>query len=654
MGKIREENLPLYGAIIRSGVSSAAVTKISLPKSESRFFIIDSNDIVGQNSINVFTESFPLFAKENIKYIGEPIGALFGPSKEAVESRLKDLIIEYSPNESSEEATLKHSPVEYGWGDTESVFSQSHSVFEKQYIEHPFSKTDSAITQVSAYLEDDILKIRVPTQWPFNVRDSVATLCNRTLKSVIVYPQEHFSPKDEKLINPTVLSCIAALAVLKSNSRVNINTILSTSKSRFVIDRKTALDEQGKPLAEEVIVRIEQGSYPLFSAELFKQTLAGLIPLYPLAAFKAQIIVIETPTKPSHFFGDLGYSSALFSTEAHTSAMVRHLKIRPSNWRVNYYSESKERAKVIKYPSFGRLRDLITETSNISDFARHCAAYELQRRSKRLLATFMDYAPGIGIACGGGIGGLSNDSFYHGSSKIQVTLNTDNQIVINSSFFPDKKTGDLWRSVITKELAIEFQDIKFVQNNTDAMVDSGPQVLSLDVERSVKMIIECCRLIKGKRFLQPLPITESVTAKSIVSGDSSLFVSKSWGCVVIEIGVNTVTLDIEARKVWGRFSFDALLDPRALKLKFKHIIIETLSECNIKTNSRNLSDPLLDIEVDLFGNGTIPSSTTSALKAMVMAASASAISQALNSDITSLPLVSDELVNYLKGEKSEN
>lgn len=651
--KTSNESSTIHGIVIRANIDSGSIIGISLPKQDKRFFLLGPKDIAGTNVMDVYGEEQPLFASSEISYKGQPIVALFGPDAETVEVKSREIEIDFQLTAEVQPFHPKHehSPIQYSWGNLEESFAQAASVYEKEYTDRRVWTREDTVSHVTTWLEDGRLHVQAPTQWPFHVRDTVAAVCGRTKKSVIVYPMPHFSTKDEKLLQPSSLAAIAALATLKSKSKVQVSSRFPTYKSPVVITRKTALDQQGKPIAEQVDAIVDQGAFPLFTAELFKQILAGLIPLYQLQAFYAQVRIVESHSPPSHFFGDLGYSSALFSTEAHTSAIARHLQVNPSNWRMKHYGDGKERAKVLETLPVSRLRDLIGTTCTVSDFARHCAAYELQRHMKRPLSAFLNYTRGIGISCGAGISGFSVTSPYHSSARISVTLDSNNHVLINSSFYPSRKITSLWRSVIAKELSIDGETIQFVDNDTSMMVDTGPEVLSLDVERSVMMLSECCRGIKAKRFQEPLPITESATAKSLYTGSQALFSSKNWGCLILELEVNTITLEVEIRRAWGRFSFNNPPDLKRLRLKFRHIINESLSECNIIPIHREGAPPIMDIEVDAFGEDAFPTSATSALRAMVMAAASSALSQALNCEVTAMPITSEDIIGYIRREE---
>lgn len=651
--KTMEDSTTIHGIVIRSNIDSGSIIGITLPKVDTRFFTLGPKDIPGSQEIEVYTESYPLFASSEISYRGQPIIALFGPDMETVEVKSREIEIDFQLTAEVESFHPKqeHSPIHYRWGDTSSHFTGENTVLERTYTDRRVWTREDTVTLVTTWIEDGQIKVQAPTQWPFHVRDTVASICSKPKRQVVVYPEHHFSPKDEKILQPSILAAISALATLKSKKRVQISSRFPTFKSPVVITRKTATDTQGKPIAEQVEATVDQGAFPLFTAELFKQILAGLVPLYPLQAFHAQVKIVESHSPPSHFFGELGYSSALFSTEAHASAIARQFQINPSNWRIKYYGDGKERSRILETLPVSKLRDLIGTTCAVSDFSRHCAAYELQRRMKRPFSAFLNYSRGIGISCGAGISGFSANSPYHTAAKIAIALEANNRVVVNSSFYPSRKTTTLWKRVIAQELSIDGEAIQFIENDTSSMVDTGPEVLSLDVERSVRMIMECCKLIKSKRFQDPLPISESVTAKSILSGEKSLFNSKNWGCLIVELEVNTVTLETEVRRVWGRFSFNNPPEINRLRLKFRHIINESLDECNIISRHREGHPPVMDIEVDAFGSDAFPTSATSALRAMVMSACASALSQALNCDVSAMPITSDDIIGYIRREE---
>lgn len=636
----------LHGVIIPSTMEAGSILGHSKIEDDEPFIIIDSNSVTGNPHISVYKESLPLFASHSVKYVGEPVLALFGPDLESATIRSKTIEIEYQnvATSSSENLLKDHSPIEYIWNDVEQFRTPTTTSFKRTYIEEPHHTKEDAYVKAKAWVKDTILYVKVPTQWPFHVQDSVASVCGRTKKSVVILSEGYTSSYDEKLIIPSIIASIAALGAIKSKKTVILYTKYPTYKSTYTITRETLLDELHKPVAEKIEVEVDQGAYPLFSFEMVQQMIAGLFPLYPIKALYASIKIVESHNTPSHFFGSLGYTSALFSTEAHASAIASHLKKNPANWRIKEYNRYDERERIIKTMDYSQLKDLLSDIVVASDFSRHHAVYSLQSQKSQRLSTFLNYSRGIGIACGAGISGFSLDSALHRDSKIEITLE-NNDITINSSFYPSKKTKKLWYSVIAEELSVDPAIIHSMKRDTSIIVDSGPEVLSLDVARSIEMIRQVCASIKSKRFQEPLPITASVSAKTTIATPETKFVSQNWGCITLEIEINTVTLTAFARRVFGRFLCSHIMNKEQLCSKFRHIMYSALDDFDLIPKHYNNDPPIIDIKVISSDESNIPSSATQSVRAMIYAAYVSALSSASGKEITTLPFTSKQSIS---------
>ncbi|MHC1691696.1 MAG: molybdopterin cofactor-binding domain-containing protein [Sphaerochaetaceae bacterium] len=644
---------PLHGIIIQSTIDSGLVLDIKLPELDNRFLAIGSKDVTGNNHIPIFDDSIPLFTSSRISYKGQPLMALFGPDTETVEVKAREIEVEYQladagSNNPPPDETAASNPATYAWGDLQAVMAEALGFVERTYTDRSVSTCETMVTFAKAQCNDDFLNIEVPTQWPFHVRDSVAEVCGKQKKKIIVTPTSYFAIKDEKLILPSILASIAALAAIKSGQPVQIGARLPTYRPLMRITRKTALDASRKPIAETVQAFVDQGAYALFSEEMFKQILSGLCPQYPLQAFSVQVHFTTSDTPPAHFYGDLGYSTALFSSEAHASALAKDAQMNPANWRLKYYSESPQRAPVLATLPYARLRDLIGGICVKSDYARHNAVYELQRRTKNPLSTFLNYSRGMGIACGAGCNGFSATFAPLQQYHIGLTLDANGHVQVDTSYYPTQKMVSLWKKIIAKTLGVDRDTIDFVCENTSDMLDSGPNVLSQDVDPAASMLIKCCESIKSRRFQEPLPLSETVSTRSVVSNTNPLFTSGTWGTLVVELEINTVSLVIEIRHIWGSFAFSNILDQEQLLIKLRHIITMSLYECGASFSKETGRKTSLDIDIEDQNTGVVPSSVSSALRGMVLAAFSSALSQALNNEVDTLPVCSEDILGYFR------
>jgi len=627
---------PLHGIIIYSSVEKGSIIGHSRIEKGEPFILLDSSDVIGTNTVTIDQSTIPLLGGYDIKYRGEPVLVLFGPSLESVQRRAKSIEIEYQAIPDEETYSLKeHTPVSYAWGKKSVLDAEGLTPFSTSFTfdRHTFTRDSSTIT--AAHQDGKRLVIETSTQWPFHALDTVATTCGRTKKSICIQNRNYHSSYDEYLISPSIHASIAALAVLHTGKSVVLHTNESHSSSCIKTERTTYLDSKGIPVAEQCRIELDQGAYPLFRGELVVQMLAGLTPPYPVKFFSAEFTSVESHLPPTHFYGTLGFTEAIFFTESHVSALAREQNKNPSNWRINHYGEYRQRQAFIAARPLSELKDLISTVGTDGDFSRHHAVYEIQSRSGDTLSPFLNYARGIGIACAPGISGFSLKSKLHKDAKIRITLDK-NKVIVNSSFYPNMKTRKLWFSVIAKQLSVPIETIETVNNKTDDMIDTGPEVLSVDVGRSIEMLTGICAAIQSKRFQEPLPITESVTARSILPAANVKFISENWGCLSLELEIDTITLETYARRVVGRFTFSHVMNTVQLSLKFRRVIHETLSTLDIIPVHRNDAPPLIDVQVFSSEDGAYPSSATQSIRGMVYAAYVSACSQALGTEVTSL------------------
>ena len=165
---------PLHGIIIYSSVEKGSIIGHSRIEKGEPFILLDSSDVIGTNTVTIDQSTIPLLGGYDIKYRGEPVLVLFGPSLESVQRRAKSIEIEYQAIPDEETYSLKeHTPVSYAWGkksvlDAEGLtpFSLTSFTFDR----HTFTRDSSTIT--AAHQDGKRLVIETSTQWPFHALDN--------------------------------------------------------------------------------------------------------------------------------------------------------------------------------------------------------------------------------------------------------------------------------------------------------------------------------------------------------------------------------------------------------------------------------------------------------------------------------------------------
>ncbi|HEX2953534.1 MAG TPA: aldehyde oxidase, partial [Bacillota bacterium] len=80
LGDLKPEGM-LYAKTLRSDRARARIVTIDIPSLPEGYFIVDRHDIPGKNRVKVIIEDQPVFAEDQVNYIGEPILLVVGHDK---------------------------------------------------------------------------------------------------------------------------------------------------------------------------------------------------------------------------------------------------------------------------------------------------------------------------------------------------------------------------------------------------------------------------------------------------------------------------------------------------------------------------------------------------------------------------------------------
>ncbi len=633
----------LYALIVRTTVDSGKISRITLPQLDSRFTVVGTRDIGGTNRIKAMVNAMPLFTSSAVSYKGQPILAIFGPDSESIELAARQVVVEYEVE--AEQPSHSATPYTYAIGSIEEVAAlEGVSTLQRTYRYGDLDTVNYTLSRIGAQLVGGDLHIHVPTQWPHHVRETVAEVTGHPKKRIFVHCQSFHAPHDEMLLAPSVMAAIAALGALKSGSNVRLLTVLDSRRPHLKVARTSWYTPDGQVHAEKIEAQVDQGAFLLFSDEMANHLIAGLTPIYDLDALSISITFITSAKRPAHFHGDLGYSDALASTESHYNTLSRIVGFNPLTWRIKYITDGSVHA--IKTEKRSKLKEVLEEVSQRSGFLRKHAAYEMQAQMKVKLSTFLNYSRGIALSCAAGISGFSSECRQMVQQAVQITLNPNNKVEINTSLPATGSSAEVWKQIVSEELSISTEDISFA-DDCSKIIDSGPTVLSVAIGRMPQQIKRACALIKEKRFVQPLPICESVLSARQGTSSSALFTSNTWVAVVLELQIDAVLLQPVVRAVWATISMPKALNESIVHTKARHSIVRALKEAGgtLSEESR------FAIDINIIGEGEqLPSSISSAVRAAVNSAFLSAVEQAVGAPIAKFPIDGTVLLAAIKGK----
>lgn len=659
----------LHGLIVRAKEGVSKNPQFKLPQIPDDCLIILPKDIIGSNRIEILKETLPLIASSSISYLNQPLFGIFAPTLEKAEALIKQIEITYQEKDEVENSK-KNITINFEEGEYEKELNKileinslalteekeqendeekkeihevEYNYFKSKINFERVSSTLNQTTKVIVSLEDDMLHIYSPTQWPALVASAVNNVCGFNKKKIIVHRESTYTKKDEMLIQPAILASIAALAAIKTKKVIYLHENLTSIRPETTIERETWYSiKDKKTIIEKINVTIDQGSNQLFSKEMSKQYIAGLIPLYDLKAISINFNFIQSSLEPAHFYGGLGYVNAIASTQIHTTKLGKKFNLSPFFWISQSLNESSIHKKIMEIDSIQEQKQILQDLVERSFFNRKYAAYKVNSTLNKNLSTFTPYARGIGLAIAPSISGFSATHEIYSTPKITLTLNFDGKVELNTSFFTDGKGSEIWKEIISSELDVKKEDIAFSEDGPN-LVDSGPSVLSTNSGIMAAQVKQACKKINEKRFIEGLPISVTVGG-SKKSNKNFLFSSKSWISLIIETSIDPITLDAIVYRVWANCSIGSLVNEKAYISNLKQVIINCLIELGAKIAYGD--NFIVDIKVE-HKYDNISDSITSGLKGVVTAAFNTALEMALNKDNENLPISSESILSKI-------
>jgi CO/xanthine dehydrogenase Mo-binding subunit len=640
----------LVGKVVCSTVAKAHIAAIEIP-SDRRYpniTVVYATDLGSCNYVEVMDEKVPILAADEISYKGQPVLAVFGPESEDVDLFCQEVKISYKIEPEAEESGSEVFGEPFCWshGKIEDYFVQGAKSVKSTFSVAAHESTLLGGQRIFAILEDGVMNLQLETQWPVNVRKSVANALGFPLDKVCVYAQPNEASYDQFIFSPTVLSCLAAVAAEKTNSPVQICAPLVSYQPGLNFKFESVVDHDEGCVAGKYSCTVDMGAFPIFTQEVFNNILAGLVPVYPMKALEIKVTIVKSPLAPANFFGDLGFAMSQAACENHFTQVALALGKQPGLWRLELLKSCTGTGPVMSEKArqstgFENLSATLENVITDSWYARKSAANTQKTLSGIKVNPLVNYSKGIGIATGEGIMGFSQKFNVAMKYSLAVTLTEDNKVIVNTGIQAGKNTVLIWKQTIKQYLDVPEDDITFMDINDPKIIDIGPNVLSRKMGIVTSLLIQACSEIARKKEFSRLPITVTAVAEP---DDSDIFYHCScFGSVAVELHVDTVTLCPVIDNVWARFHMGHVYDMQKLINRARLSIFTVISEV-FPNISWQFNIDLKVVEDDKFGQSSI----TSALRGLTISALIGALSQALGHNVNFLPIKETDILSILK------
>lgn len=646
-------------SLFRAPIDNGNIVNFSFPETmPPGSGIFSYADISGEKEIDISGYKIPLLCNTDINYRGEPLFIIAAENKNDIKTIFENIDIEY----------ILKPPLVFG-----SKFENSQIVKEKEYIYKyedalpEKTKTTVIESETSGNLyspeynepcgaavirENDNYIVYADTQWPFHVRNSVASVLKIPVEKVIVKSAKMGSPLEGHLWFPSFLAAYAAIAVQKTGRPAKLilnkeeNNLYIPKQHPFRIKYKSRFNKENILISSEVEINIDTGAYPVFSDELFENALLGAMGAYFCPEIKIKERIIKTSAPPMSAITSMNFSQIFIAAENHAYKIVSEKKISPHIWKKeNLLQKNRPLANMKNIDSGNAGAGVLDKVTEISDFKRKYSAYELSKQNKSIGKTDKYYTRGIGIALGfftNNLNTLSKDSRFSN----RLLLDSNGNLTIFTSTVPQNFTAyQLWKDIAAKITGIEKENIFIAPHDTDINEESIP-----NIEYGItQLIFKNCQALQKLRFRNPLPLT--ISSKNILRTRKNFL---TWGAAAVEVSIDMSIYEVSIKGIWADFDCGTILSKEIAKKNFTAGIIKSLrwatgtNENNYGTGSWKFADIPMTINFENHENRKNILSGGDLTMALIPAAYSNAVSQAIGKNIFSFPINSESIYRTME------
>jgi CO/xanthine dehydrogenase Mo-binding subunit/aerobic-type carbon monoxide dehydrogenase small subunit (CoxS/CutS family) len=371
--------------------------------------VLTAKDVPGHNGFGPLKQDQPVLCGDRLRFVGDAV-ALVLAETEAAAAEARDLIqVEYeplpgvfSPQEALEEDAPQLHPdgnlckhLLHTVGDVEAGLAVSDLVveghFETPFVEHGYLEPESGV----AYWEGDVLCLKVPTQFPFELKTQLA--------KVLAVPEERIRVQTTPLggsfgskIDATVEPLIA-LGAYVSKRPVKLTLTREESLKRSVkrhpywMDYRVGLDGEGRILAVDARLLSDTGAYTNLGPRVIDQACIFSCGPYEVPNLRVEGWAVYTNNVNGSAFRGFGINQAAVAIESLLDEAARRLDVDP--FELRYKNALKEGSST----AAGEILRRSVATQETISAAREALEEELPRIKKMVSP---GKKLGIGVASG--------------------------------------------------------------------------------------------------------------------------------------------------------------------------------------------------------------------------------------------------------------
>ena len=582
-----------FAKTVRSEIPKGKILSVKTPKLPNNYFIIDKNDIPGINRMRTVVSDHPIFAEDEVNYIGQPILLVVGADREIINKIISEIKIEYKEKTAilsiKEAMNNKAIFTEYNYskGDTEQAFSKSKMIIEDEYQtgyqEHIYIEPQGIVAE----FKDDKINIYGSMQCPFYIEGAIQDVLGWKADKIRVVHSTTGGAFGGKEEFPSLLACQVAVASLKTKHPVKIiydrnEDIISTTKRHpSIIHYRVGLDKNKKISALTINVNFNAGAYSGLSPVVLQRGIFSATGVYNIPNLKVTGKNYKTNTVPCGAYRGFGAPQVIFGIEMLMTNVAKRLKIEPLNFKKKHLLKSGDLTA-----TNGTIRNEIKlpEMIKIAEKISNYKKYSTDKKKFR----------GVGISLfshGCGFTGKGENDI---KGKI-ILQKIGKQVFIKiSSVEMGQGVETALRKIVSYTLSIPIKQVIYEIPDTNKVPDSGPTVASRTT-MIIGGLLRNASLEMKKRWNEKgeMIITKIYKHPDFLKWNDDKFEGDaypvySYGVNVAEVEIDPITFEINVKKMYGIYDVGTVIDERTLRGQMEGGMLQGIGWATIEV--MNLSE----------------------------------------------------------------
>ena len=673
----------LIGKLLHSERAHARILNVKLPELPEGCMVVDKSDVTGDNNVNIVKDDTPVFARETVEYIGEPILMVVAPDERTANDILNGIQVEYEdlpPVLDIRDFDTVFFDYEYGKGDVDKAFADADKIYEEEfetgYQEQAYLETQGMIAEPGA----DKMTVHGSMQCPYYVHGAVMRALGYSASQVQIKQDVTGGGFGGKEAFPSILACQTAVAAKKAGRPVRViferrEDMEFTSKRHPSLCKYKAAVKDGVVTAMDLDVLFNGGAYTTLSAVVLQRGIICANGVYNIPNLHVRGRAVKTNTSPCGAYRGFGAPQTFFAVEMLMDHIADDLGKEPLVFKERHLVKQGDATSTgVVYHFPVPLPAMIEEVNDASGYRKKREMYTKPQTGR--------YRRGIGISMhfhGAGFTGSGERDVIKAVTKLHKYPDGKVEILAsNSDIGQGIKTT--FSKIVANELNLPLDKVIIENPDTDRVPDSGPTVAS----RSLMTVGELLRRAAIKLRSEWRDGEEQVVEEHFKEPDfvipfyldkfqGDAYPTYAWGVNAIELEVDTLTGIAKILGAYASFDVGTPIDYNIVMGQMEGGLLQGIGYSSMeimKTDSKgrirnnSLSDYIIPTALDVpnlvcmlhveeYPDGPYGAKGAGELPLVgVPAAYTSALEQALGRKVNHIPFTQEDTLKALSEVKA--